>query len=113
MEQGHSLAHHVTSHQCAVTVVVLQEGNKACRYRCNLLRRHVHEVYLGGLHHGEVGILATLYHIADKGSVFVQRRVALSDDVVFFFFGGKIHQVLVVEVYHTVSNLAIWGFDKA
>ena len=96
MEQGHSLAHHVTSHQCAVTVVVFQEGNKACRYRCNLLRRHVHEVYLGGLHHGEVGILATLYHIADKGSVFVQRRVALSDDVVFFLFGRKIHQVLVV-----------------
>ena len=46
VEQWHCLAHHVTSHECTVTVVVLQERDKTCRYRCNLLRRDIHEVYV-------------------------------------------------------------------
>ena len=96
-----------------MTVVVLQEGNKTCRYRCNLLRRHVHEVYLGRCSYGEVGILATFYHLADKGSVFVQRSITLSDDVVFFLFGGKIYQILIVEVYYAIGNITVRRFDKA
>ena len=46
MEQRHSLAHHVTSHERTVTVVVLEERNESGRNRTDLLRSNVHEVYL-------------------------------------------------------------------
>ena len=56
--------------------------------------------------------MATFYHLADKGSVFVQRSITLSDDVVFFLFGGEIYQILIVEVYYAIGNVAVRRFDK-
>ena len=96
-----------------MTVVVLQEGDEACRYRCNLLRRHVHKVYLGRCNYGEVGILTAFNHLADKGPVFVQRCVTLSNNVIFFLFGGEIYQILIVEIYYAIGNVAVRRFDKA
>ena len=46
VEQRYCLAHHVRSHQCAVSVIVLQERNQAGSYRGNLLRSHVHKIHL-------------------------------------------------------------------
>ena len=112
MKQRHSLAHHVRSHECAVGVVVLKERDKRGGDRRNLLRRHVHEVNLVGRHHGEVGVLAALHHLADKCSIVVQRGVALTNDVVFLLLGGKIHDVVVVQVGHAVINLSVGSLDE-
>ena len=66
--QRHRLALHVGSHQRAVRVVVLQEGDQRGRHRHQLIRRHVHHVDLGGRHRDELAGLARL-HRRRRGSV--------------------------------------------
>ena len=113
MQQGHGLAHHVRSHQCAVGIVVLEERNQSCGNRRNLLRCYVHEVYLCGRNNGEVGILAAFHHFADKRTVVVQRGITLTDDVVFLFFSCQINHVLVLQVYNAILHLTVRSLDEA
>ena len=107
VEQGHCLAHHVRTHERTVGVVVLEEGDERCGDRGYLLRRHIHEVYLLGRHYGEVGVLTTLHHVADKRAIIIQRGIALANDVVLFFLGCEINNVFVLEVGHAILYLAV------
>ena len=66
MKQRNSLTHHVRSHQCTVSIIVLQERNKACCDRGYLLRSHVHQVNLIRSNNREVGILTALHISADE-----------------------------------------------
>ena len=113
MQQRNGLAHHVTSHQCTVTVVVLQERNKASRNRANLLRSHVHQVNICRRHNGEVGILTTLNEVADESAIGTQRSVTLTDDVILLFLSGKINHIFVLQVNYAVNNLSIRCLDEA
>jgi hypothetical protein len=54
LEQRHALALHVGTHERAVGVVVLEEGNHAGGDGHHLLRRDVHQVHLVGGHFEEV-----------------------------------------------------------
>ena len=81
MEQRHSLTHHVRSHQCTVSIIVLQERNERCGDRGNLLRRDIHQVDICRRHHREVGILTALHNLTDKGTVVIQRGITLTDDM--------------------------------
>ncbi len=98
MEQRHGLTHHVTSHQGAVTIIVLQERNEASRDRSDLLRTHVHKIHLVGGHHWIIGILTAFHHLADEMSVGSERRVALTDNLVFLLFCRQINDVFVIHV---------------
>ena len=113
VKQRHSLTHHVTSHQCTVTVIVLQERNQTSRHRGNLLRRHVHEVNLRRSNHGEVGVLTTLHISANERTVLLQRGIALTDDVLSLFFSSQVDHILVLEINHAVVHLAIRSFNEA
>ena len=113
MDKGHGLAHHVRSHQCAVSIVVLQEGNERSGDRGNLLRRNVHKFHFRGRHNGIVGILAAFYFIANEGAIGTKGRIALTDDLAFFFFGREINNVFVLEVYHRIGYLSVRRFDEA
>ena len=65
---------------------MLQERDKSGSDRSNLLRRNVHQINVSRRHNREVGILTALHDIADKRTVIIQRRISLTDDMVFFLF---------------------------
>ena len=113
MDKGHCLAHHVRSHQRAVGIIVLQEGNERSGDRGNLLRRNVHKFHLGGRHNGIVGILAAFYLVANEGAIGTQGCITLTDYLAFFFFSREINDIFVLEVYHRVGHLAVRRFDEA
>ena len=113
MKQRNCLAHHVTTHQRTVSIVVLQERNESGSNRCNLLRRYVHKVNLRRRHYGEVGVLAALNHFADKRTVVVQRSITLTDDMVFLLFSSKIKYMVIVEINNSVLNLAVRSLDES
>ena len=90
MKQRNGLAHHVRSHECTVSIIVLQERNQRGGDRGNLLRRHVHQVHIRRRNHREVSILTALHHLTDKGTVIVQRGITLTDHVLCLFLGSQI-----------------------
>ncbi len=111
--QRHGLAHHVRSHECAVGVVVLEEGNERCGYRGNLCGRYVHELDFRRRNYREVSVLTGLDLVADEGAVVVEGRVALGYHLAFLNLGGEIYDVVVVEVDTRVLDLAVRGLDEA
>jgi hypothetical protein len=96
-----------------VSIVVLQEWDERCGDRGNLLRRYVHEVNVCRGHNGEVGVLTTLDDFTDKGSVVVQRGIALTDDVVLLLVGSEIDDIVVIEVGNTILYLTVRSRDEA
>ena len=112
MKQRNSLPHHITSHQCTVTIIVLQEWNQCSRHRSNLLRGHIHQVYLCRLYNREIGILATFHVTTNESTIPIQRCITLADDMIFLFFCSEINYIFVLQINNTIGNLTIWGLDK-
>ena len=112
MEQRHCLAHHVATHEGAVSVVVLEEGDKCRRHGGYLLGRHIHEVHFLGLHHGEVGVEAAFHHVAHEGAILSQGGVALANIVTLLFLGSQIHHIVVVQVHGLVGHLTVRSLDE-
>ena len=113
MQQRHSLAHHVRSHQCTVSIIVLQERNERGCNRSYLLRRHIHEVDLGRRNDGEVGILTALYDVTDKRSVIIQRGITLTDDIIGFVLSCQIDDLVIIEIGNSILHLTVRCLDKA
>ena len=113
VEQRNCLAHHVRSHQCTVSIIMLQERNQRSCDRCNLLRRHVHQVNVCRRHHGEVGILTALHDFADKCTVIIKRCITLTNDMFSLFLGCQIDDIFVIQVGNTVLHLTVRCLDKA
>ena len=95
LQQRNCLAHHVRSHQRTVSIVMFQERNQRCCNRGNLLWRYVHQLYLIRSYNRIIGILTGFYFVADESSVFIQRCITLSDNLLFFFFGCKVNQTFI------------------
>ena len=54
VEERHSLAHHVTTHEGTVRIIVIKEGDQCGSDGADLHRRYVDEVYILGIHDREV-----------------------------------------------------------
>ena len=111
--QRNSLAHHVRSHERAVGVVVFKEGNQRCRDGCDLCGRNVHKLHIFRRNNGEIGIPAGFHGLADKGTVGIERSVALGDGLALLDFSGEIYHIVVVEIHAGVSHLAVGSLDEA
>ena len=111
--QRHGLAHHVRSHECAVCVIVLQEGDECGSDRGYLAGGDVHEVDLVGCNDGEVGLVTGFHLITDEVSVLVQRGVALCYDIGLFVLGRHIDDIVIIEVDDAVLRLAVGSLDEA
>src|SRR5690606_18074043 len=97
---------HVGAHQCSVGVIVLQERNQRRSHRHDLRRSHVHVMdVLWRRHHGFTRLTAG-NQIICKSTVFGQFGVSLSDDVIAFFNG---RQVIDLLADLTVNNHAVRG----
>ena len=113
MEQWYCLTHHVTSHQRTVTVIMLEEWDKSCRYRSNLLWSNVHQINICRRNYREVSILTTLNDLTDECTILVQWSITLTNDAVLLLLCGEINNILVIHIYYTICNLTIWSRDKA
>ena len=91
---------------------MLQERNQRCRNRSNLLGRYVHQFDFIRSNNRIVGILTGFYPVANESSVIVQRCIALSDNLFFFFLGCEVNQTFVRKVYLSVGHLAVGRLDE-
>ena len=98
-EQGHGLAHHVRSHECAVGVVVFQERDERCGDGGDLSGCHVHEFHLIGATMGKSASRRAFTRSLHEVAVVVERALALCNDLAFFDLGGEVYDLVVVEVY--------------
>ena len=113
MEQRYSLAHHVRSHQCTVSIVVLEEWNQRCSDRGNLLWRYIHEVDICRWNYWEVGILTALYNRTDKCTIIIQRCITLTDDVLSLFLSCQIYDTVVAQISYTIFYLTVRSLDES
>ena len=89
-QHGHSLAGHVGAHQCAVRVIVLQEGHQRCRHRHDLRGRHVHVLDAFGTHQDGFALFTRRHQLTGQAPFSIQRGIGLGDDVLAFFDGRKV-----------------------
>ena len=113
VNQRYSLAHHVGTHQRAVSIVVLQERDQSGSNRRNLLRRHVHQLDAVGRHNGEVGIQTCLDATIQEVTFLVDCGITLSNDVAFFGLGREVDDILVAQVNLRVAHRTIRCLDEA
>src|SRR6267143_3470262 len=96
LDERHSLALHVGTHECAVGVVVFEERNQAGSHRNELLRRNVDVVDLIAALEDEVAGLPAVDQLGGNLQALIERYVGLRDDVLVFFPSGKIEAVRFV-----------------
>ena len=110
-QQRHSLTLHVGTHQCTVSIVMLEERNHSGCHGNHLSRRHVHVVHLGvrdDLH--VAAAQANLNALLGKPVILVERGVRLSNHVTVLFVRSEVVD-LVGDL--PVHNLAVRSLDEA
>ena len=94
-------------------IIVLKEGNQGCSYGCNLLRRNVHVIHLGGRNHRIIIVLTTFHLGADECTIIIERSITLTDNLTFLFFGSHVLNTILRQVYHTIVNLSVGCLDES
>ena len=112
-EQGDSLTHHVRSHQSAVGIVMLEEGDERRGYRGNLYGSHVHKLKFLGSDNRKVGSETGLDAVAHERTVIVDRSVALGDGVALLYLGSHVDHIVVAEVHPAAFHLAVRSLDES
>ena len=85
-QQRNSLAHHVRSHQCTVSIVMFQERNQRSCNGSDLLRSYVHQIDLRRRHDREISFKTSFHSITNKLTVIIQWSIPLGNRQFFFFF---------------------------
>ena len=111
-EQGNCLAHHVTAHQCTVSIVMLQEGNQTSSDRGNLLRSNVHQIHLCGRNNWVVIVATALNHLTDKRTILAQGSITLTDNQFLLFLCAIISDTVRRKVNHTILYLSVWSLNE-
>src|SRR5690554_2001278 len=108
-QSGHGLTLHVRTHEGAVGIVVLEEGNQRSGHGDHLTGGHVHQ----GDFFGRLD--AELVHVADGNQLFNQLAIThfgagLGDDVIGFFDRRQEHDLVG---YHGVLDATVGAFEEA
>src|SRR5690606_2142979 len=109
-QRRYGLTLHVRTHQGAVSVVVLEEGNQGRSHRHNLAWRHIHEVHPLGRHHSKFVLVANRYQFFRQTTTLVHRSTGLGH-YIFAFLDGR--QVFDVVSHQTIDYAAVWAFQEA
>src|SRR6185369_6408469 len=108
--QRHGLTLHVGAHECAVRVVVLQEGHERRGNAHHLIRRDVHQLDLIGDRHAEVTVQTGADQVVDELLLVVEVRARLRDVLAFFFERAE---PLHVRAHLSAADGAVGGLDEA
>ena len=109
-EERHTLALHVRAHECAVRVVVLEEGDEPCCDGDELLRRDVHVVHLLRLDFDEVATVTDADLLFEQLAAVAHLGIRLRNDEVLLLVARE--EVNLVG-HLAVRDLAVWGLDEA
>src|SRR5216684_4217636 len=96
LDQRHSLALHVGTHERAVGVVVLKERNQAGGDGNELFRRNVDVIHFVAALEHEVAGLPAVDQLGGDFQAVIERNVGLRDDVFVFFPSREIEAVRLV-----------------
>ena len=112
LQQGHSLTLHVSTHQCSVSVVVLQVRNQGGSDRHHLTRGDVHE--LNGTGSNQNSLARTIACTAEnlvlsEGAVRVQRCVCLRDNNGLLVVRGQVADLIG---HATIGHHAVGGLNE-
>ena len=91
-QQRHCLALHVRTHQRAVRVVMLKEGDQPGSHGHELLGRHIHVIHFAGLHVHEVALAAAGHAVGGEMALVIERRVGLRDGETFLAVAREVVQ---------------------
>ena len=111
-QQRHSLPLHVGAHQCAVSIVVFQEGDHGCSHGNHLSGTYVDVVHLFQRHFDDFSPVAYGYTLMYKAAILVERFICLCDFVKVLLVSGHIHDFFAYAVGFLIHT-AVGGFDKA
>ena len=100
-EQRNCLTLHVSTHQCAVRIIMFEEWNQGCADGNDLFRGYVHQVDFVWFSFEHVSAAAAGYVLMNEITFCIQRFTGLRDDLVFFDISGY--------VLAFVRNLSING----
>ena len=95
LQQGNSLAHHVRTHERAVGIVILEEGNQRRRDPHHLPGRNIDKLYIIDADELEFTVAASQGHISYKLAGGVDLGVGWSQPAVFLLVCAKIDGALV------------------
>ena len=110
--QRYCLAHHVRTHQCTVSIIVLQERNQSSSHRRNLAWCHIHQIDLLGRNNGKISPETRFNLVADKLTILVQRSITLCYNLLFLVLCTKITDMLIVQIHNTVLCLTIRSLNE-
>ena len=100
-QTGHGLTLHVGTHQGAVGVIVLQEGNQRGGYGYHLAGSHVHILHAVGTGHDGFAFFAAGNQIALQVAFLIHFGVGLRNHITAFFNGRQIVDFIGnLAVYH-------------
>ena len=111
-QQGNGLTLHVRTHEGAVRIVVLEEGDERGRDRHHLARRDIHVADLVGVEEVDLATLAATgeHALVHEVTVGLQLDTGLGDDVVALFGSGEVVDLLGDLA---VDDLAVRRLDEA
>ena len=114
VDEGHGLAHHVRAHESTVGIVVFEERDEARRNGGYLVRCHVHQIHLLGVHRRIIGLHACLDAVRfEEVTLLVDTGRGLRDDEVLLLFGAHVDDVLVLHVHLAVFHAAVRRLDES
>ena len=113
IEERNGLSHHVRTHECAVSVVMLKERDEGGCNRCNLIRGNIHEIYLVFGHYREVCTETALYPVLKNAAVIAEFHIGERNHLVFFLLCAHVEPSVVAEIHFAVLHLAIWRLYEA
>ena len=109
-QHRHRLTLHVRAHQCAVRIVMLQEGHERRSDRHDLCRRHVHVLHALSAAQNGFAFFTGRHQLTGQHAVFVQSRIGLGNNVLAFFDG---RQVIDVHRDLAIGHATVRGFNEA
>ena len=115
-QKGHCLTLHVGSHQGAVCVVVLQEGDHGRRHREHHLRRNVHQIDVSLREFGSLLAETSGYIVVYKMTFLIQGLVRLRNDIVVLLVGGQVYHLVRDDGVRRVCGLIhhpVGSLDKS
>ena len=113
VKQWNSLTHHVRTHECTVGIIMLQERDKGCCNRSNLLGSNVHIVHLGWGNNRIICILTTFDNRTNERTIISQGCISLTDNLLFFILCSQVFHMVKIQVCNSVDNLTVWRLNKA
>src|SRR5688572_4235998 len=108
LQKRHGLTLHVRTHEGAVRVVILEEGNKRRGHRHELLRRDVHEIHFVPMLQNEVSGLTNVHQFVNELAVLVHFHVRLGNEIFVLFPCRQVERIR--KVLRTLPSLVFQLF---